>query len=151
MHSARAILALLLIVASASADQMSEERYPEQWRALAPFTYEMPEPDTVELHRLDPAPDATGYKETRKLTGDEAHRIGQIWRSQKWSCFHAACHSPPYAITFYRDGKKLFSCTICFHCSNIQIANARLFRVGFGDKDPASELLHNLFRNLWEK
>jgi hypothetical protein len=158
----RTFLFLLLLALPVSSHS---EPLPKNWRAkhwhdLAPYTYNLPDPDVVELHLFEPPPPGpnegrdpikTKIIDTKRFTGAEARRIAQLWRDQDWRGFGASCHDPAYGITFYRDGKKLSFSSICFSCFNIYIYGDKSDTAGFDYEDRAYKPLRKLFKDIWGK
>ncbi|MDB6153581.1 MAG: signal peptide protein [Chthoniobacteraceae bacterium] len=158
----RALLFLLLLAlpSASHAEPLPKNWRAKHWRDIAPCTYNLPDPDVVELHLFEPPPPGpnagrdplkTKIIDTRRFTGAEARRIAQLWRDQDWVGFGASCHDPAYGITFYRDGRKLFFCSICFSCSNIYIYGAQSDTAGFNHEDRAYKPLRKIFKDIWGK
>lgn len=159
----RLLLALLVAIPCIGGAQ---ESLPKNWRwlawrELAPFTYDLPDPDAVELHLFESP--ASGIAEerdplkikiadTKRFTGIEARRIAQIWRNQDFGIsYSAACHDPAYAMTVYRRGQKVFFASICFACHNIYFYGGKVDSTGIDSKDRAYKSLEKLFTDIWPK
>lgn len=96
------------------------------------YVSQLPEVDKVDVILLGGVQESklqSGFYETRiedynilgqKTTeGKEAEEIARIWRYLPQNPrYQALCHSPLYALRFWKNNKEICNVTICWHCSN---------------------------------
>jgi len=153
------VLQTLLGAQAGHAEPLPKSWEAQHWREIGPYTYNLPDPDVVELHLFEPTPEGVDavdpatakIADTKRFTGAEAKRIARLWRNQDWMGFGAACHEPAYGITFYRGDKKLFFGSICFNCMNVYIYTDHSDTAGFNREGRSYPQLRKLFKDIWGK
>jgi hypothetical protein len=114
-------------------------------RRMRPYTKLLSKVDRVELETLEPWSHGINpvVIETKKIEGEAAQRIADVWRKQNWNYkFSAACHEPSHAIKFIYGERVVLYASVCWECSNIKISRPVTNSQGFDpDTDSARQLL----------
>ena len=136
-----ALMFLCLIVASPVQSSASPAD-----REMRQVTRSLPAIDRIELQKVISA--ELGIKSveaTKTIQGQEAQKVARIWRAQKFGGTGAACHSPAYAIKFFRRGKLIAYASLCWECSNISLLEPDLPSVGFNARGRRGRELLEVF------
>ena len=108
--------------------------------------------DKVELFRIDDSGQDVGPVNGKRLIeGQAAEKIARVWRKQKFvGRSTAACHNPPYSISFYSRGKVVLSGSVCWACSNVYFGvPERKYMVKFLADSPDGQLLYETFKKAF--
>jgi hypothetical protein len=108
--------------------------------------------DKVELFRIDDSGQDVGPVNGKRLIeGRAAEKIARVWRKQTFvGRSTAACHNPPYSISFYSRGRVVLSGSVCWACSNVYFGvPKRKYMVKFLADSPTGQLLYETFRKAF--
>ncbi|BCM90891.1 hypothetical protein IAD21_02754 [Abditibacteriota bacterium] len=81
---------------------------------------DLPPVDSVEILRLS---DDDNESPCGRVSGELAREIAQLWRQLPYDQ-QKRCHTPPYALRFFRGGVEVLYSSICWECNNIWITEA---------------------------
>lgn len=92
---------------------------------------------------------------TRTLAGDDAREWLRLWRAQTLDCTEregfTLCHSPNFAITFYRGERLLFEVELCWSCqeASFSAGDKTRLRCDFAVSTPAAHSLRRALKGLF--
>ena len=76
-----------------------------------------------------------------RLTGEDAERIAALWRALP-AGEEARCHTPPYGLRFWREGRLLAEASLCWECDNARgYAGDETIAFAFNAKSPTAQSL----------